>query len=293
MISENVKVLAEKYCMGIKPTNEQLDEIMDAAFAAGDDLMQVGAYIETLQNGPTKEAVEAEKLKKVMDKERRCWVMYLECFKLLSEDFIRELSISVYVDEVKKMGATPTDIAEFERILEIEREKFIENLEQKREEHYRNKSKIEAERKAEEEAKRKAEEESRLKAEEAKRKTEETNKENISKAKELYDKGKAKTKGLFSANYKEARAFFEEALALGYGDAAYEIAYMYKLGIGGCKKDLQEYLRLIDKGIELHSSYTAQNAAKDFRIGTGVVPKDILKSAMYEGIAKGIRDKYE
>lgn len=119
----------------------------------------------------------------------------------------------------------------------------------------------EEKRKAEEEAKRKAEAEAKRKAAaEAKRKAEEEKKrkENMPKAKELYDKGKAKTKGFFSANYKEARALFEESLALGYGDAAYEIAEMYKLGIGGCEKNLQEYLRLIDRGIELHSSYTAE-----------------------------------
>ena len=154
----------------------------------------------------------------------------------------------------------------------------------------------EEKRKAEEEAKRKAEAEAKRKAAaEAKRKAEEEKKrkENMPKAKELYDKGKAKTKGFFSANYKEARALFEESLALGYGDAAYEIAEMYKLGIGGCEKNLQEYLRLIDIGIELHSSYTAEQAAKDFRRGSGTVPKDIMKSFIYEGIATGIRNKYE
>jgi TPR repeat protein len=134
----------------------------------------------------------------------------------------------------------------------------------------------------------KAEEEANRKAEEEKKRL-----ENMPKAKELYDRGKAKTKGLFSANYKEARALFEESLALGYGDAAYEIAEMYKLGIGGCEKNLQEYLRLIDRGIELHSSYTAEKAAKDFRIGSGAVPKDIMKSSIYEGIVTGIRNKYE
>ena len=207
MISENVKALAEKYCMGIKPTNEQLDEIMDAVFAADDEIMEVSEYIEALQNGPTKEMVEAEKKKEA----------------------------------------------------------------------------------------RKKEEETSRKAEDAKRKAEEEKKrlENMPKAKELYDKGKAKTKGFFSANYKEARVLFEESLALGYGDAAYEIANMYKIGIGGCEKNLQEYLKLIDRGIELHSSYVAEKAAKDFRIGSGVVPRDIMKSAIYEGIATGIRNKYE
>ena len=193
MISKEIKVLIEEYCMGVRPTDEQLNEIVDAAIASSSEPMEVGKYIDALQNGPTKE---------------------------------------------------------------------------------------EAKRKAEEDAKRKAEEEKKRQ-------------ENMPKAKELYDRGKAKTKGVFSANYKEARALFEESLALGYGDAAYEIANMYKIGIGGCEKNLQEYLRLIDRGIELHSSYVAEQAAKDFRMVSGVVPKDKMKSAMYEGIATGIRNKYE
>ena len=73
MISENVKALVEKYCMGIKPTNEQLDEIMDAVFAANDEIMVVSEYIEALQNGPTKEMVEAEKLKKEAEEHKK-WI---------------------------------------------------------------------------------------------------------------------------------------------------------------------------------------------------------------------------
>jgi TPR repeat protein len=219
MISKEIKVLIEEYCMGVRPTDEQLNEIVDAAIASSSEPMEVGKYIDALQNGPTKE-------------------------------------------EAKR--------------------KAEEEAKRKAEEETRRKAE-DAKRKAEEEAKRKAGEETKRKAEEEKKRQ-----ENMPKAKELYDRGKAKTKGFFSANYKEARALFEESLALGYGDAAYEIAEMYKIGIGGCEKNLQEYLRLIDRGIELHSSYVAEQAAKDFRIGSGVVPKDEMKSAMYEGIATGI-----
>ena len=320
MISENVKALAEKYCMGIKPTNEQLDEIMDAVFAADDEIMEVSEYIEALQNGPTKEMVEAEKLKKEAEEHKQWIDDYKEmtrdvCSRLFKdcedEKRIREYIFESLIDGAKNKGASPDEIAEIENIIENEKEKAIENLKRKKEEETRRKAEDakrkaeeeakrkageDAKRKAEEEAKRKAEEEAKRKAEEeAKRKAEEEKKrqENMPKAKELYDRGKAKTKGLFSANYKEARALFEQSLALGYGDAAYEIANMYKIGIGGCEKNLQEYLKLIDRGIELHSSYVAEQAAKDFRVGSGVVPKDKMKSAIYEGIATGIRNKYK
>ena len=273
LISENVKALAEKYCMGIKPTNEQLDEIMDAVFAADDEIMEVSEYIEALQNGPTKEMVEAEKLKKEAEEHkkninrlkaytRHICSSFLEDYE--DEEKVRERDFEYLIGHAKNEGASPDEIAEIEKIIDNEKEKAIDNL------------------------KRKKEEETRRKAEEEKKRQ-----ENMPKAKELYDKGKAKTKGFFSANYKEARALFEESLALGYGDAAYEIANMYKIGIGGCEKNLQEYLRLIDRGIELRSSYVAEQAAKDFRRGSGVVPKDKMKSAMYEGIATGIRKKYE
>ena len=305
MISENVKALAEKYCMGIKPTNEQLDEIMDAVFAANDEIMEVSEYIEALQNGPTKEMVEAEKLKKEAEKHKK-WIddhkemtrsLTSRCLKNCEDEkSIREYIFITLIIDAENKGASPDEIAEIENIIENEREKAIENLKRKAEEEAKRKAEEEAKRKAEEEGKRKAEEEAKRKAEEeAKHKAEEEKKrqENMTKAKELYDRGKAKTKGFFSANYKEARVLFEESLALGYGDAAYEIANMYKIGIGGCEKNLQEYLKLIDRGIELHSSYVAEKVAKDFRIGSGVVPKDIMKSAIYEGIATGIRNKYK
>lgn len=312
MLPNKVKMLVEKYCMGIKPTNEQLDEIMEAAFAEGADSQELGEYVEALQNGPTKEMVEAEKLKKEAEEHKKKIDERKELTRRVSsrclkgcedEKEIREYLLNSLIAEAEKEGASPDEIAEIENIIENEREKAIENLKRKKEEETRRKAEDarrkaeeEAKRKAGEEAKRKAEEEAKRKAEEeAKRKAEEEKKrqENMPKAKELYDKGKAKTKGFFSANYKEARALFEQSLALGYGDAAYEIANMYKIGIGGCEKNLQEYLKLIDRGIELHSSYVAEQAAKDFRVGSGVVPKDKMKSAIYEGIATGIRNKYK
>ena len=296
MLPNKVKMLVEKYCMGIKPTNEQLDEIMEAAFAEGADSQELGEYVEALQNGPTKEMVEAEKLKKEAEEHKKkidehkeiTRNLCLRAFKSCEDEKeIREYLLNSLIAEAEKEGASPDEIAEIENSIENEREKAIENLKRKKEEETRRKAE-DARRKAEEEAKRKAGEEAKRKAEEEKKRQ-----ENMPKAKELYDKGKAKTKGFFSVNYKEARALFEQSLALGYGDAAYEIANMYKIGIGGCEKNLQEYLKLIDRGIELHSSYVAEQAAKDFRVGSGVVPKDKMKSAIYEGIATGIRNKYK
>ena len=55
MISKEIKVLIEEYCMGVRPTDEQLNEIVDAAIASSSEPMEVGKYIDALQNGPTKE----------------------------------------------------------------------------------------------------------------------------------------------------------------------------------------------------------------------------------------------
>ena len=279
MISKNVEVLIEKYCIDIRPTDEQLDEIMDAAIASSADPNEVSKYIEALQNCPTRAAVEAMR-KAEADAKRK-----------VEEEAKRKAEAEAKhkaEEEAKRKAEEEAKCrAEIKRKADAEAKRKAEEalLDKAWEEAER---KAEAKRKVEEEVKRKAEEEAKRKAEEEKRRQ-----ENMAKAKELYDKGKAKTKGFFSANYKEARALFEQSLALGYGDAAYEIANMYKIGIGGCEKNLQEYLKLIDRGIELHSSYVAEQAAKDFRVGSGVVPKDKMKSAIYEGIATGIRNKYK
>lgn len=279
MISKNVEVLIEKYCIGIRPTDEQLDEIMDAAIASSADPNEVGKYIEALQNCPTRAAVEAMR-KAEADAKRKVEEEAKRKAEAEAKHKAEEEAKRKAEEEAKRR-------AEIKRKADAEAKRKAEEalLDKAWEEAER---KAEAKRKVEEEVKRKAEEEAKRKAEEEKRRQ-----ENMAKAKELYDKGKAKTKGFFSANYKEARAFFEQSLALGYGDAAYEIANMYKIGIGGCEKNLQEYLKLIDRGIELHSSYVAEQAAKDFRVGSGVVPKDKMKSAIYEGIATGIRNKYK
>ena len=60
MIPNKLKKLIEKYCMGVNPTDSQLDEIMNLAIELSADSNEVAAYIEKMQNGPTKEELEAE-----------------------------------------------------------------------------------------------------------------------------------------------------------------------------------------------------------------------------------------
>ena len=70
MIPNKLKRLIEKYCMGVNPTDSQLDEIMNLAIDLSADSNEVAAYIEKMQNGPTKEELEAE-LKAKAEAERK------------------------------------------------------------------------------------------------------------------------------------------------------------------------------------------------------------------------------
>jgi predicted nucleic acid-binding Zn-ribbon protein len=70
MIPNKLKKLIEKYCMGVNPTDSQLDEIMNLAIELSADSNEVAAYIEKMQNGPTKEELEAE-LKAKAEAERK------------------------------------------------------------------------------------------------------------------------------------------------------------------------------------------------------------------------------
>ena len=60
MIPNKLNQLIEKYCMGVSPTDSQLDDIMNLAIELSVDSSEVAAYIEKMQNGPTKEELEAE-----------------------------------------------------------------------------------------------------------------------------------------------------------------------------------------------------------------------------------------
>ena len=127
MLPNKVKMLVEKYCMGIKPTNEQLDEIMEAAFAEGADSQELGEYVEALQNGPTKEMVEAEKLKKEAEEHKKkinehkeiTRNLCLRAFKSCEDEKeIREYLLNSLIAEAEKEGASPDEIAEIENIID-------------------------------------------------------------------------------------------------------------------------------------------------------------------------------
>lgn len=61
MIQKKLANLIGKYCMGIEPTDDQLDEIFDLAGEVRADPHEVAKYIRKKQNGPTREEVEAKK----------------------------------------------------------------------------------------------------------------------------------------------------------------------------------------------------------------------------------------
>lgn len=58
MLPKKLKSLIDNYCMGVTPTDAQMDEIMDLACEANADSAEVAAYMEKMIKGPTKESVE-------------------------------------------------------------------------------------------------------------------------------------------------------------------------------------------------------------------------------------------
>lgn len=61
MIQKELKQLIDKYCMGIEPTDAQMDEIFDLVGEMGADPQEVAEYMQKMQNGPTREELEAKK----------------------------------------------------------------------------------------------------------------------------------------------------------------------------------------------------------------------------------------
>jgi cation transport ATPase len=59
MLPSKLKQLIDKYCMGIQPTDTQIDEIMDLAISLSADSNEVAQYMEEMQQGPTKEERKA------------------------------------------------------------------------------------------------------------------------------------------------------------------------------------------------------------------------------------------
>ena len=69
MIQKELKQLIDKYCMGVVPTDAQQDEIFDMVAELGADPQEVADYMQKMQNGPTREEVEAKK--KMLEEKRK------------------------------------------------------------------------------------------------------------------------------------------------------------------------------------------------------------------------------
>ena len=63
MISNKLKSLIDEYCMGVTPSDEQMDSIMDLAIMLNEDSAEVAKYIKKRINGPDKEEYEKKKKK--------------------------------------------------------------------------------------------------------------------------------------------------------------------------------------------------------------------------------------
>ena len=70
MIPSKIKTLIDKYCMGIVPSDEQMDEIMNLAVFLNADASEVSAYIKKMVDGPTKSEREAA-AKEAAEKKRQ------------------------------------------------------------------------------------------------------------------------------------------------------------------------------------------------------------------------------
>ena len=69
-MNKALKELIDKYCMGIQPTDAQMDEIMDMVAETGADFKEAHSYITEMQNGPTlEERIAAEEARKKAQEE--------------------------------------------------------------------------------------------------------------------------------------------------------------------------------------------------------------------------------
>ena len=59
MIPQKIKTLIDRYCMGVVPSDEQMDEIMNLVMILNADAPEVSAYMKEKIAGPTKEEFEA------------------------------------------------------------------------------------------------------------------------------------------------------------------------------------------------------------------------------------------
>ena len=135
MLPSQLKSLIEEYCMGIQPTDTQIDEIMDLAISLSADSSEVAQYIEKMQQGPTKEErdaiAKAEAERKAKEEAKR---------KAEAERKAKDGAERKAKEEAKRK-------AEAERKAKDEAERKVKEAAER---------KAEAERKAKEEAERKA-----------------------------------------------------------------------------------------------------------------------------------------
>ena len=60
MIPSKIKTLVDKYCMGVSPSDEQMDEIMDIVASLNADSAEVSTYMKQKMSGPTREEIDAK-----------------------------------------------------------------------------------------------------------------------------------------------------------------------------------------------------------------------------------------
>ena len=160
-MNNELEELIEKYCMGIQPTDAQMDEIFDKAIETGADSQEVSSYMKWMQNGPTREErLEAErrakeeaerKEREKAERERR------ECEE--AERRAREKA------ERQAREKAERERREREEAARRAREKAEQERKEREEAERRAREKAERERKKREEAERKAREEAERKAE--------------------------------------------------------------------------------------------------------------------------------
>ena len=159
MIPNKLKKLIEKYCMGVNPTDSQLDEIMNLAIELSADSNEVAAYIEKMQNGPTKEELEAE-LKAKAEAELKAKAEAERKAKAEAERKAQaeaERKAKAEAERKAKAEAERKAQAEAERKAQAEAERKAKaEAERKAKAEAERKAKVEAERKAKVEAERKA-----------------------------------------------------------------------------------------------------------------------------------------
>ena len=160
-MNNELKKLIEKYCMGMQPTDAQLDEIFDMAANTGATASEVSSYIEEMQNGPTREErLEAERKAKE-EAERKAKEEAERKTREKAERERREREEA----ERRAREKAERERKEREEAERKAREKAERERKEREEAERRAREKAKRERKEREEAERKAREEAERKAE--------------------------------------------------------------------------------------------------------------------------------